>query len=136
MNIPDFHDGHFDGLWLGRDKIIRLFLRSNDQRAYTLSLQGVQALSLSGVKEGNIILDLVLRNAREATSSDVEELYELDADSDQSTKLLNSMRKKKLQILELNPSYGAQGLFLFESFEISEHTDRMTASLGPVAKDH
>jgi hypothetical protein len=37
-----------------------------------------------------------------------------------SKNLLRSVQAKKLQILELNPSYGAQGLILFETCRIKE----------------
>ena len=129
MNIPNFHDGYFDGLWLGSDKLVRIFLRTCDQHSYILTLQGVQALAVSGVRAGNIILDLVFRSARDITSSDVQDLYDVDSSTEQATKLLKSTREKDLQILELNPSYGAQGLLLFETCEINETTDKMAASV-------
>ena len=120
MDVQKFHDGHFDGIQLEADKNAHIFLRTANKKRYILVLKGVQALILSGVKAGNIILDLVIRTAREATSTDVQELYDLDKDAEQAAKLLQSTREKKLQILELNPSYGASGLFLFENFEIIE----------------
>lgn len=130
MNIPNFHDGYFDGLWLGSDKFVRIFLRTCDQQSYTLTLKGVQALTVSGVRAGNIILDLVFRSAREITSSDVQDLYDVDSGTEQAAKLLKSAREKELQILELNPSYGAQGLLLFETCEISETADKVAGSVS------
>jgi hypothetical protein len=62
-------------------------------------------------KPGNIIFDLVFRSARELTSSDVGILYDLDEGGEQLAEILNSTREKDLQILELNASYGAHGLF-------------------------
>ena len=75
-----------------------------------------------GSKKGNIILDLVCRSAREATPDDVQGLYDIGHNAELSSKMLNSLRtgEKELQILELNPSYGAEGLFLFGSSEIIE----------------
>ena len=102
----------------------RLFcLRSAAKRPYILVLKGVERLALGGVKEGNIILDLVFRNASDATPADVVQLYDVDATWEQASKILDNLRKEELQILELNPSYGADGLFLFESFEIKECTE-------------
>ena len=130
MNIPNFHDGYFDGLWLGSDKSVRIFLRTCDLQSYTLTLQGVHALAVSGVRAGNIILDLVFRSAREITSSDVRDLYDVDSSTEQAAKLLKSTRDKGLQILELNPSYGAQGLLLFETCEINETADKVAGSVS------
>ena len=58
-------------------------------------------LTLSGVKAGNIILDLVIRSARETTSADVRELYDLDENSERVATLLESTQEKRFQILEL-----------------------------------
>jgi hypothetical protein len=107
------------------NKTVDLFLSAGDQRSYILSLEGVRALTPSGMKTGNIIVDLVFRSAKEVTPLDVKELYDVSANSDQAVKLLDSTRTSNLQILELNPSYGAQRLFLFQSFEISEQTRKM-----------
>jgi hypothetical protein len=129
MDVQKFHDGHFDGIQLEADKTAHIFLRAANNERYILVLKGVQALTLSGVKAGNVILDLVIRTAREATSTDVQELYDLDENAAHAAKLLESTREKKLQILELNPSYGASGLFLFENFEIIEANERMASSV-------
>ena len=90
-----------------------------------MALHNVQALTLSGVKTGNIILHLVFRSAQETTSSDMAELYGVRAETIQAENLLRSARERGLQILELNPSYGAQGLILFETWQMEEGTDRM-----------
>jgi hypothetical protein len=42
MNIPNFHDGYFDGLPVGPNKLAHLFLRTQDGRAFTLALQEVE----------------------------------------------------------------------------------------------
>jgi hypothetical protein len=130
MNSPNFHDGYFDGFRLESDKTIYLFLRASNRQHYTLTLTGLQALTVSGVRPGNIILDLTFRSSREATRSDIHELYDVDEDSEQATKLLTAAQEKKIQILELNPSYGAQGLFLFENFEFKETVDTTVAGVA------
>jgi hypothetical protein len=132
MEFHNFHDGHFDGIRLESDKVALIFLRAANKDRYILVLNGVQALTLSGIKAGNIILDLVIRSAREATSRDVQELYDLEEDTDQAAKLLKATREKELQILELNPSYGASGLFLFESFEIKGANEWAAFTIRPV----
>jgi hypothetical protein len=88
---------------------------------HDLTLEGVQALALSNVKAGNIILDLVLRGAEEIIQSDLAELYDLIANDPQCLIQLSNLRGTSLQILEINPSYGAQGLVLFENWNLSDH---------------
>jgi hypothetical protein len=123
MKMPNFHDEYFDGFWLGPNKSLHLFVRTVAGTSYTFVLQNVHAVTLSGVKAGNIILDLVFRNAQEITSSDIAELYEIDAETTQAENLMKSARERGLQILELNSSYGAQGLILFETWQIKERSD-------------
>jgi hypothetical protein len=116
MNIPNFHDGHFDGLRIGPSKLVSLFLKTQDGKAFTMLLQEVDALTLSDVKQGNIILDLVFRSAGDITLSDMAELYSVDADARQAADLLKS--EQGFQLLEINASYGARGLVLFRAFEM------------------
>ncbi|HXR32840.1 MAG TPA: hypothetical protein VN830_03980 [Verrucomicrobiae bacterium] len=120
MEIPNFHDGYFDGIWVGPNKLVEIFLRTTDRQPFVLSLQGVQALTFTGIKQGNIVLDLVFRNAKEITHSDISELYGVSVDSPQVVSLTKSATEQGLQVLEINPSYGAQGLVLFQSWDISQ----------------
>jgi hypothetical protein len=122
MNIPNFHDGHFDGLRIGPSKLVSLFLRTQDGKSFNLVLREVDALTLSGIKQGNIILDLVFRSTGELTRQDIEELYGVDVDTPQAANLLTAKREQGFQIVEINPSYGAQGLVLFQTFEIRQST--------------
>lgn len=46
MNIPNFHDGHFDGLRIRPSKLVNLFLRTIDGKSFILILQGVDAMKL------------------------------------------------------------------------------------------
>jgi hypothetical protein len=120
-HLPNFHDGHFEGFLIGPNKSARLFLRTVDEKSLILTLEGVQALALSNVKAGNIILDLVLRGAEEIIQSDLAKLYDLIANDPQCLIQLSNLRGTSLQILEINPSYGAQGLVLFENWNLSDH---------------
>jgi hypothetical protein len=120
MNIPDFHDGHFEGLRIGPSKLVKLFLRTQDGTSFTLILREVDALTLSEIKQGNIILDLVFRSTGELTPSDMAELFGVDVDAPQAANLLRTKRQQGFQILEVNASYGAQGLILFQASEIRQ----------------
>jgi hypothetical protein len=122
MNVPNFHDGHFEGLRIGPSKQVSLFLKTQDGKSFTLVLQEVDALTLSEVKQGNIILDLVFRSTGELTRSDMAELYSVDADAPQATDLLRAKREQGFQLLEINASYGARGLVLFKASEIRPST--------------
>lgn len=121
MELPNFHDGFFDGIWIGPNKVTYFFLRTVDSESFTLIFHGVQAMYISGVKEGNIIFDLVIRKASEITLAEVEEVHELGPNSKIGPTMLTSIRdQSELQIMELNTSYGAHGLVLFERYEVSE----------------
>jgi hypothetical protein len=122
MNIPNFHDGHFDGLRIGTSKLVDLFLRTQDGKSFTLALQEVDALTLSEIKQGNIIFDLVFRSTGELTRSDMAELYSVDVDAPQAADLLTAKREQGFQLLEINASYGAQGVVLFQTFKIRQST--------------
>lgn len=120
MNIPQFHDGHFDGLQIGPNKLVNFFLRTQDGRPFILVLQDVDAMTISEIKQGNIILDLVFRNADELTPSDMADLYSVDVGAPLATDLLRAKREKGFKLLEINASYGAQGSVLFQTFEIRQ----------------
>ena len=118
--IPNFHDGYFDGIWIGPNKLVNCFLRTVKEQAFVLILEGVQALILTDLKQGNIILDLVFRSTTEITHSDIEELYGVGPGTSQVTTLLKTATERGLQVLEINPSYGAQGLVLFQNWNLSQ----------------
>lgn len=120
METPSFREGYFDGFWIGPGKLVHFYLRTADQQPFMLILEGVQALTLSGVKQGNIILDLVFRPTQEITQSDMEELYGVGADTPQVMNLLKTATERQLQVLELSPSYGAQGLVLFQEWNLRQ----------------
>jgi hypothetical protein len=69
MRIPNFHDGHFDGFRIGPNNQLRLFLRTHEGSSFTLALHGVDALTLTEIKYGNIVFDLVLRSGLQLTTS-------------------------------------------------------------------
>ena len=120
MNVPSFHDGRFDGFWIAADEAVHVFLRTQSGDRFTLILRGVQRLSIADIKEGNIIFDLVFREAEQLTPSDLGKLYDVDADSPQAAILLEKARNHALRVLEINPSCGALAQFLFQTSEMRE----------------
>jgi hypothetical protein len=122
--IPNFHDGYFDGLRLGPNQLVQIFLRTVDGKSFVLELEGVQRLAVGGVKEGNIILDLLIRTGDELTLTDIESAYDISTESSQVARWLASARESHLQVLEINPSYGAEGTILFRSWKIGPVTSQ------------
>jgi len=120
MDIPNFHDGHFDGFWIGSNKELHLFLRTNHGESFTIALRGVDALTLSEIKQGNIIFDIVLRSGEQLTGSDIEELFGVEAGTSHTSALLKTKSGMGLQVLEINASYGAHGLVLFQTIDVEQ----------------
>jgi hypothetical protein len=63
---------------------------------------------------------VVLRSTKEITHSDIAELYGVAADSPQGASLLKTAIERGLQVLEINASYGAQGLALFQTWDLTQ----------------
>jgi hypothetical protein len=120
--IPDFHDGFFDGVWISAERTVHLFVRTVDNKQFKIVLDGVKALKLSNIREGNIILDLGLIQADQLTASDIASAYEIsDADKDrQIANLLTAARRGGLKMFQLRSSYGAEGVALCGSAELAE----------------
>jgi hypothetical protein len=118
MDLGNFHDGSFDGLRIGPNKTVQLFLKTVDKKSYKLHLRGVEKLNISDVRQGNIIVDLVICTAEEITPEHIQHVNGLPDSDPWVAKGLEAAREQNLQILELNPSYGAEGTILFESFEL------------------
>jgi hypothetical protein len=120
METPSFREGYFDGFWIGPGKSVQFYPRTADQQSFVLILEGVQALTLGGIKQGNIILDLVFRLTHDITQADMEELYGVSTNTQRVVNLLKTATERKLQIQELSPSHGAQGLVLFQSWDLRQ----------------
>ena len=109
--LPKFHDGHLDGLRILDDHTVQLFLRDVGRKPFTLELSGVTRMGIWEVREGNILFDLVVRGAAEATPEDLTVLGLGNTDGTQ-------LRESNLKMLEINASYGARGLVVFETYEL------------------
>jgi len=118
MDVPNFHDGRFDGFWIAADESVHLFLRTQKGERFTVILRGVERLNISEIEEGNIIFDLVFRDTNQLTAMDMDELYGVKAYSAEAADLLEKSRHKGLRALEINPSYGAVALFLYSTSEL------------------
>jgi hypothetical protein len=123
MQIPSFHDGRFNGFRIGADKLVQLYLTTVERESFVLVLEGVEALTLTSIKEGNIILDLVIRSGHELTASDIEQVYGMGDTPTVVEKRFKAAVEKQFQLLEINPSYGAEGLVLFRTWKLQQQTN-------------
>ena len=96
-----------------------MFLTATDRTAFILELEGVTRLALTEVRQGNIIFDLAVRTADTLTATDIQYAYGMDADSPLVSKTLATAKNDQLQVLEINPSYGAEGIVLFKTWKLT-----------------
>jgi hypothetical protein len=122
-SLPDLHDGFFDGVWLSPNKGARLFVRTEAGKRLTIVLTGVEALSFSGIRAGNIVFDAVLVASDKLTLKHIEDAHSLKEDQvEMSHRLLSEAQERRLFGLEMNSSYGAEGTVLFRAVDIvAEH---------------
>jgi len=57
--IPSFHDESFDGVWIPVKNKVHLFLTTVDNKRFTVGLEGVKALHLWNIREGNLDVSLI-----------------------------------------------------------------------------
>jgi hypothetical protein len=111
-----FHDEYLDGLLIqGADA--HVFLRTGSGQKFVLEVSGVLSLILDGFRQGNIILDVLIRNGEEITVHDIVGFYGFKEEAKALAKL-EEVRRKNLVVLEINPSYGATCTILAESVEL------------------
>jgi hypothetical protein len=116
-NYDQFHDGSFDGLLIDR-AAVTVFLSTNDKQPFVIEAKGVAAIIAGGFKAGNIIFEVLVREHVELVLRDVTEVYGLPPVSDavgRAQELLRDAIERRLMVLEINPSYGANCLVLAES---------------------
>ena len=121
--LPDLHDGFFDGVWLSADKSAHFFVRTEAGERSTIILTDVEALNICGLRAGNIIFDLVLIAPDKLDVKDIEQAYDLkNGDAEKAQQLLAKAQARGLSGLEINPSYGAEGMVLFLAVAtVAEH---------------
>jgi len=118
-NYGQFHDGFFEGLWIPDKETVHVFLSTLKKERTTVVLTGVVMLKASGLKEGNIIFDVLTRDHDEITLQDIAELYELPGHEPAAWEhqLLKKASDQSFQMFELNPSYGGSCLILARTTE-------------------
>jgi hypothetical protein len=76
IDLPNFHDGYFDGLWTSENKVVHLFLRTSNGERSTIVLSEVERLNTTNFTAGNIILDVVVVKSHDLTIAAIEQLYQ------------------------------------------------------------
>src|SRR5271167_1382443 len=119
-NYGQFHDGSLDGLLIAQDSV-QVFLSTEEKQPHRLLVGGVAALSANGFKAGNIIFEVLTRQEEELTAQDMTKSYGLSDNAggqEQAKKLLLDAQKRRLVVLEINPSYGATCIILAASVDL------------------
>jgi hypothetical protein len=112
--IPDMHDGFFDGLWISEDQNAYLFLRTEAGERATLVLKNVERIHVANFKTGNIIFNL---SFLELTIECIQQLYGF-RDLGKAQEFFKKTQERELRVLEIVPSYGATCTALFRTTEI------------------
>jgi hypothetical protein len=121
----EFHDGFFEGLWIDAETA-HVFLANFRHERSVLVAEGVVRLALNGVRSGNIIFDVVIRETAEVSEQDIHALYDLRDGLEgeiQGMKFLDKARLAGDKILAISPSYGADLLILARSFALYPRQD-------------
>jgi hypothetical protein len=121
----EFHDGWFEGLWIDA-KTTHVFLSTKERERFVFVADGVAEQAIDGIKSGNIIFEVLIRDTEEVFLRDIQCLYALRTVSTGEIQGANLLEKARLQgwkILEINPSYGANCLILANSFELHRRDD-------------
>jgi hypothetical protein len=84
---------------------------------FTIALSNVAAMKLSNVKAGNIIFDVVVTPPENVTTADVGEVYDITRAAEVEQRRLQ-VHEKRLSLLTISSSYGADGLLLFGAAEV------------------
>jgi hypothetical protein len=125
MREHEFHDGAFEGLWID-GKTAHMFLATEKRERYVIVAEEVAALTVEGVKAGNIVFEILEREPDEIGEQDIQILFGLQdgpAETTQSANLLEKARLQHWRILEINPSYGATCLVLARSLKTLPRKD-------------
>lgn len=117
---PNFHDGYLDGV-LVSGKDASLFLRNQDGHKFTIVLRQIFTLVMNDFRGGNIILTVDWIDPRQISDEGIceyfhEPVHKFSGDlRDRFSSLIDG---KRLQGLEISPSYGATLTAVFEDREI------------------
>ena len=122
-NYSEFHDGFLDGVLIPAERSLHVYLRTASGKKTQVLLTGVVAVNLSGFREGNIILDVLVRQGSEIRAQDIGSVHQLEPDRDPKpwdAALLRRAHDSGMILFEINPSYGATCMVLAEKAEFHD----------------
>lgn len=139
-SYDQFHDGDLEGFWIDESKL-HVLLRTVGKERFVAVLTGVAALSVRGLRSGNLILSVETYDHSEISSEDISDVYELEKPLDGQTRVSSLLAKAKQDrsiLFVITPSYGATCLALAHGVEVltqKEWLERHSFYLfGPVVK--
>lgn len=118
---PRLHDGWVAGLMVG-DGEARVLLEDPEKRHYSLHLKALEKLVASDFREGNIILDVVVRPCRPDDGNMLARLSGLgsaDRDAGFVAEFVERAVAEEALVVEVNPSYGCSLLALCKQVEMT-----------------
>jgi len=118
LTLPSFHDGYLDGVLLSENKGAHLFVRTQENRRFTIVLKGLKALEISSFWSGNIIFDLILVSPEALTNETVQQAYPHCLSPEENQRRLEKAKEQKLSALEISSSYGAECTALFRDVHV------------------
>jgi hypothetical protein len=110
----EFHDGVFNGLLIEKDAA-HFFLETSQHEKFVLTAKQMSALRLNDVFAGNIIFDVEVFDLDEISIND---FLEAQPHRHGEHAAFEKARDQKLQLLRINPSYGANMVAVTRSVEV------------------
>jgi hypothetical protein len=123
----EFHDGFLDGLLLdGLSAYV--FVSTPEKWRFVLVVSGVTAVDAGTLKEGNIIFDVLIYGCDELTLEQMSAVHGPMSEyglPDQAQRWLTKARQEGLNLLEINPSYGAACLVLAHTIDLRHREESL-----------
>jgi hypothetical protein len=116
----EFHDGFLDGLLL-EGSAAYVFVSTDEKKHFVLEVSGVTAVDAGTFKEGNIIFDVLIHGCDELTLDQMIAVHGPMSEyglPDQAERWLAKAQQGELNLLEINPSYGAACLVLGRTIDL------------------
>jgi hypothetical protein len=105
--LPELHDSHLVGVSYLPDRAIQLEFQAPGTRK-TVLLTGVVHFFCTGMLEANIVESVELIDAEDVSSDELTFFVEKEARGQSVESLRRTIASKRLSMVLLSPSYGAE----------------------------